>query len=483
VTGSGHPDAPWSQDRRALTTGLVLTVTLVALEALAVATVMPVVARDLGGIALYGWVFSAFFLGDLVGIVVAGQQADRGGLVRPYLLGLGMFATGLVIGGAAPSMPVLVVGRAVQGFGAGAIPAVAYVSIRRQFPPSLRPRMFAIMSTAWVVPGLVGPAAAGIVADHLSWRAVFLGLLPFVGLAAALTVPSIASVPGRRDADAHVDGEAPAVRSDGSGPEGERPARRLLAALRVAAGAALLLAALDAREPLVAAPLAAVALPVGLPALRILLPEGALRAHPGLPATVLLRGILTFGFTAAETFVPLMLVSVRGTSASAAGLALTAATITWSVGAWLQARWVGTWGAGRLIRIGFALVATGIVIIAAVTSTAVPSAVAVAAWGVSGLGMGMSYAPITLLVLHLAPGGREGAATAALQLSDVLGTALGAGAGGAIVALGAAMAWDPRTALVLTFGMAGVAAASGLLVTARLGAASAPGAVTRGGGT
>src|SRR5206468_3122401 len=71
----------WSARRRALTVGLVLTITLVAFEALAISTVMPVVARELGGLDLYGWVFSAFFLGNLVGIVVVGGLIDRGGLI------------------------------------------------------------------------------------------------------------------------------------------------------------------------------------------------------------------------------------------------------------------------------------------------------------------------------------------------------------------------------------------------------------------
>ncbi|HEX5451298.1 MAG TPA: MFS transporter, partial [Candidatus Limnocylindrales bacterium] len=106
-----------------------LTVTLVAFESLSVATVMPIVGRELGGLALYGWVFSAFFLGDLVGIVVAGRMADRGSLRGPFALGLGLFALGLLVGGLAPSMPILIGGRAIQGFGAGAVPTVAYVSI------------------------------------------------------------------------------------------------------------------------------------------------------------------------------------------------------------------------------------------------------------------------------------------------------------------------------------------------------------------
>src|SRR6266702_4911728 len=87
--------------RRALTVGLVLTVTLVAFEALAVITILPAVKDDLGGLRLYGWVTSAFFLGTLVGIVVAGEQADRRGPAPPFLLGIVLFSIGLAIGGLA----------------------------------------------------------------------------------------------------------------------------------------------------------------------------------------------------------------------------------------------------------------------------------------------------------------------------------------------------------------------------------------------
>jgi len=95
---------------RGLTVGLVLNVTFVAFEALAVATIMPLVANDLGGIELYGWVFSAFLLANLVGIVVAGEFADRFGPATPFGVGLALFSIGLLIGGLAPSMPVLVAG-------------------------------------------------------------------------------------------------------------------------------------------------------------------------------------------------------------------------------------------------------------------------------------------------------------------------------------------------------------------------------------
>src|SRR5213595_2281277 len=127
--GEGRAPGLWAPQRRALTTGLVLTITFVASEALAVVTVMPLVARDLGGLRLYGWVFSAFMLGSLVGIVAAGREADRRGPAVPYVAGLVLFGAGLAVAGLAPTMPVLVVGRALQGIGASAVPAIAYVAI------------------------------------------------------------------------------------------------------------------------------------------------------------------------------------------------------------------------------------------------------------------------------------------------------------------------------------------------------------------
>src|ERR1700720_2902860 len=154
----------WAPQRRALTTGLVLTITFVASEALAVVTVMPVVARDLGGLRLYGWVFSGFMLGSVVGIVAAGREADRRGGGGPLLAG----------------------GGGLQGLGAGAVPSVAYATIGRSLPEGQRARMMAVLSTAWVAPGLAGPAVSAEVARLFGWRGVFLGLLPIVAVAGAV---------------------------------------------------------------------------------------------------------------------------------------------------------------------------------------------------------------------------------------------------------------------------------------------------------
>ena len=317
---AAHPiqDGLWSPARRTLTLGLVLTITLVAFEALAVSTIMPNVAKELGDVALYGWVFTAFFLGSLLGIVFVGGLIDRGGLVRPFIAGLALFSIGLVIGGLAPSMPVLVAARFLQGLGGGAIPPIAYVSIGRALPETLRPRMFATMSTAWVLPGVMGPALAGTIGEHLHWRIVFLGLLPIIVVAAALTLGSLRRVPAAGVGEARESAAATAS------------IRRLPSAILVALGAGIALAGLSADGPVLAAGLLLVGLVIGIPAFNRLTPPGTIRAAHGLPATILLRGLLTCGFFAADAFVPLALQEWRGMDATIAGLALTAATLSWS---------------------------------------------------------------------------------------------------------------------------------------------------------
>src|SRR5262245_3503381 len=131
VTG-GRPaeGGLWAADRRALTIGLAATITFVAAEALAVVTVMPLVARDLHGLSLYGFVFSAFLLGTMVGIVAAGRAADRRGPAVPYIAGIIVFAAGLAIAGLAPSMAVVLAGGRLQGVGGGRIPGVDAVAVR-----------------------------------------------------------------------------------------------------------------------------------------------------------------------------------------------------------------------------------------------------------------------------------------------------------------------------------------------------------------
>ncbi|HEY8557038.1 MAG TPA: MFS transporter, partial [Actinomycetes bacterium] len=283
---AGSGGGIWAPQRRALTLGLVTTITLVAFEALAVITILPVVSADLHGLRLYGWVTSAFFLATLLATVVAGERSDRHGPAPVFVTAIALFVAGLTIGGLAPSMPVLVLGRALQGLGAGAIPAVIYASVGRTYPEALRPRLFAVTSSAWVIPGVIGPAVSALVASRFGWRAVFLGLLPLVLVAASLTVPALRRVAGRPrpagddppDRPTDRDGNRPdppaaatdhrpdrRPEQDGDRPggpveAGDRPGRPggrglLAEAVLVSVGTGLLLAGLTERNLLIAAAL------------------------------------------------------------------------------------------------------------------------------------------------------------------------------------------------------------------------------------
>ncbi len=450
----GVRDGLWAPHRRALTLGLVLTVTFVASEALAVITVMPLVARDLHGLALYGWVFSSFQLASLVGIVAAGRDADRHGPARPYVAGLVLFAAGLLVAGLAPFMWVLVAGRCLQGLGAGAVPAVAYVAIGRSLRETQRARMMAVLSTAWVLPGIVGPGVAAAIAHLFGWRWVFLGLIPLVAVAGPIAVPALVRL-GRSDA-----------------PPAEE--HRIADAVRTALGAAFVLGALSARSVLVGLGLAAIGAGLGFMPLRRLLPAGTLRAARGLPATILSRGLVTFAFFGADAYVTLTITTVRGHSTLVAGAVVTASTLAWTIGSWIQARLNDSWEGARLVRTGLVLILLGTAGMAWQLRPGVPVWEAFIAWSAAGLGMGLCYAPISLMMLRAAPRGREGWASASLNLADVLGIALGVGIGGAAVAAFSRGARAVAGGVVIAFAVAGLAAVLALLVARRL-----PGSLVR----
>ena len=434
---------------RLLTVGLVLTITLVAFSSLAVETILPIVSDDLGGVSLYGWVFSAFFLGSLASVIVAGGIADERGTLLPYAVGLSLFTGGLAISGAAPAMPVLVAGRLVQGIGSGAIIAATYASIARGYAERERPRMFAILSTAWVVPSIVGPAAAAFIATSFSWRLVFAGLLPFSIIAAVLALPALRAL---------------------GAPEqpGERASRR--DAVLVAIGGGLLLAGLTNATLVLAIALVVAGCAIGGPALRRVTPPGTLTGRTGLGAAVLVRGLLTFAFFGTEAFLPLMLREARGLSPTTAGLALTTGAVTWTAGSWVHERLAPRLTSRTIITISFALVALGASGVLAVLVTAIPVEVAYVAWAVSGAGIGFGYSAISVLVLRLAPAERTGATGAAMQVLDNLGTALGTGAGGAAVAIAVARGLPVETGIAAGFAIAIAGALAGFAVSRRLDA-------------
>jgi MFS family permease len=412
--------AVWDAAHRSLTIGLLLVISITAFEALAVATVLPATAADLGGeasLGWYGWVFSGFMLANLVGIPAAGHLSDRGGPAWPFIVGSTLFAAGLVVAGLASSMPILVAGRIAQGLGAGALSSVAYVAVARGYDSADQPRMLALLASAWVIPGLIGPVAAAAVAHQLGWRAVYLLLVPMTLVAALLAVKGLRRL---EPSPANVSDASPGSMRD---------------AVQLALGAGFAQLGAETHELLPTLLCGIAGLAVGFPALRRLLPAGTLTAAPGAPAALAAKGLVTFAFFGAEAFLPLALTTVRGETMVMAGAALTAGTLAWTTGAWIQERFVSRIDRVVFVRTGLAIVAVAIAGAAAVLFVPQPGVVAIAVWALAGLGIGVSYSTTTLIVFDLTPKGEEGGAAAALQLANVLGVAFGTGLGGAMLAI------------------------------------------------
>jgi MFS family permease len=448
---------------RALSIGIVSVVVLIAFEATAVGTAMPVAARELDGVALYAFAFSGYFTTSLFGMVLAGQWSDRRGPLGALTTGIGAFAAGLVVAGTARDMWVFILGRAVQGLGGGLVIVALYVVVGRAYPERLRPAIMASFAAGWVVPSIVGPLASGAVTEHLGWRWVFLGIPALVVFPLALALPRI-----RRRASGPVDAEAGAAAFD---------RRRIRLALGISLGAGLLqYAAQDLRALSLIPGLAGAALLV--PAVLGLLPRGTYRAARGLPSVVLLRGLAAGSFIAAESFVPLMLVTQRGLSPTLAGFSLAAGGATWALGSFVQSRAGMTPYRERLMTFGMVLAAVAIVTAPSVLVHSVPVWTVAVAWGVGCFGMGLVISSTSVLLLQLSAPEEAGANSAALQISDALanvvllaatGAAFAALGGGSTAATSDAAAGSGRpAAFAAVFLPMAVVALAGAWVTRRL---------------
>jgi MFS family permease len=216
---------------------------------------------------------------------------------------------------------------------------------------------------------------------------------------------------------------------------------RVFTALRLSAGVALVLFAADLPILPIALVVGVVGLLVAAPALAALLPDGTLASRSGLPAAVALRGLLAFGFFGTEALIPLGLTTQRSVPPSEAGLALTTGALAWVLGSWIQDRAEARSAGSLAVRAmratgGLFLIAAGIAGVATtIVVPTLPLELAVAAWAVSGLGMGVAYPATTLTAMGTASSGEEGSAAGSLQVAETIGTAVGTGAAGTLFAV------------------------------------------------
>ncbi|MDF2747493.1 MAG: putative drug resistance transporter, partial [Propionibacteriaceae bacterium] len=345
-----RPTASTDLSLRGLTIGICMTITAIAFETIAVATAMPIAARDLNGLTYYAWLFSLFVIGMLFATVVTGRLSDKIGPAKPLVVGLMIFAAGLVVAGTSQQMAQLIAGRLIQGLGSGVINTAIFVCVAQAYSARQRPRMFTYISTAWVLPSFFGPPVAAWLTGSFSWRWVFIAVLPLVALGGAMVLPTLVTMIRSYD------------------PQQARPTVRpapLWAAGMVALSAAAIQLAGQRLDWVASVLLSAgiAGLLVGLPRL---MPPGFLRLRRGLSAVIMVRGLLPGAYFGAEAFVPLMLVEQRKVPLVLAGAVLTVGAIGWTVGSWLQSRpWLKI-RRDRLITYGCVSVVAGLVIVALV---------------------------------------------------------------------------------------------------------------------
>jgi MFS family permease len=408
---------------------------------------MPVVAADLDALGGYTWAFTAYIVASLFAMVVGGLWSDARGPRTPLIAAVSAFAAGAMISGLSIDLPMLVVGRAVQGLGGGILIVGLYVVIARAYSVELRPKAFSVVAASWVLPSLVGPLIAGWLSDNVTWRAVFLLVPVLVILPTVLLFPTLR---GMHHGTPQTD-----VRS------------RLLSALLAMIGlfafqdGVLRLNAVGVGE----AAAGVLILFAGLPGL---LPPGALVLRRGLPTSVMMRGFISGAFMSAEVFIPLALVQTRGVSITGAGLVLAVSAAFWFLGSYVQSRMPGEEDRSGAVRVGSLVIAAAILTLPLAVLTDLPPWIAAVSWAVGSFGMGLALPSVAVQVLRLSPSEDQGRNSAALQIADSVMSVLAIGLLGMVhagaVASGGA---TPSTYVVLWVGSA-VFAVVGAAVAGRM---------------
>jgi EmrB/QacA subfamily drug resistance transporter len=406
--------------------GVLIGMLLAALNQTIVATALPRIAEDLGGLSHYSWVFSAYMLAATVTVPIYGRLSDAYGRRPFFVAGILFFMAGSIVGGTAASMTQVIVARAIQGLGAGALIPLAMAVIGDLVPPSDRGRWQGLTGAGFGVASVLGPFSGGWIADHADWRWVFLVSLP-VGFVALAVVMATLRIPPHPDRATQIDYSGAALLAAGisfvllgtvrlGDAAGRDPVE--IAAL-FAAGAALL-AVLGWHERRTLNPI----VPLSL---------FRLRTFSAAVATSFAVGVAMFG---AIMFVPLFVQGVLGGSATNAGLVLTPlmlALVTASAG---SGQVISRTGHYRwAIVSGPVLMACGFVLLGALDPGS-SQGDATVAMIVLGLGLGLLIQNLMLVIQNTVPSRELGAATSAGQFFRTTGGTVGVTVMGAVMTAG-----------------------------------------------
>ncbi|MBN9232283.1 MULTISPECIES: MFS transporter [Phyllobacteriaceae] len=401
-------------------------VALHAINVYVATTILPSVVKDIGGIDYYAWNTTIFVATSILGSALSARLLGLAGPRGAYLVAALIFALGTLICGFAPSMPALLAGRAVQGFGGGFLFALSYAMIRIVFPETLWPRAMGLVSGMWGVATLIGPAIGGIFAEYGVWRAAFWSLAP---VAVLFAVMAVAILPGRSP-DRNERTTVPvlqlvlligAVLAVSAGSVSPDPIHNLLGL-----GAAIVL----------------VALLIGVEsrARNRLLPRGAFRPSTALGALFATMALLGVTVTGSEIFVPLFLQVLYQQTPLIAGYLAAVMSAGWTLGSISSSGAQGK-GIDRAIFAAPLLSFVGMAALAVLFPLGsgqdwlllAPICVAFAA---IGLGVGIAWPHILTRIFKAAPADEQDITSASISTVTLFATAFGAALAGMVANLG-----------------------------------------------
>lgn len=410
---------------------LMLGMSLAAVDTTIVGTALPSIVGKLGGFSLYSWVFSAYLLTSTVTVPIYGKLADLYGRKILFLGGTALFMLGSVTSGLAQSMGQLIIFRALQGLGAGAVLPMVLTIIGDIFDLSERAQVQGFFSGVWGVASVVGPAIGGLIVDHFSWRWVFYINVPF-GLLSGLLI-----LIGFKEQVAR-----------------SRPALDYAGTL-VLSGAiiALLFALLQGGSSWAWLSMQSISLfAIFLLLLASFLWLERRASEPILPLSLfrnriisvaniggLILGVTLFGVT---TYVPLFVQGVKGGSATDAGIALIPLLFSWPVAAMLSGRLVLNWGY-RTIAVGGAVLTTVGAALLLFFRQDTGLVVIITAMVLIGTGMGLDSTAFILSVQNAVPWRLRGVATASTQFARTIGGTIGVAFMGTVLNIQLAQRFAP----------------------------------------
>ncbi|MGB3304198.1 MAG: MFS transporter [Gordonia sp. (in: high G+C Gram-positive bacteria)] len=419
-------------------------VALFAINVYLTTSLLPSAVADIGGEDLYAWTMTVFLVVSVISSMLVSRWLSKIGARTSYVIALSLFAAGTVVAGASPTMTVMLVGRALQGFGAGLLGGLGFSVVRLVLPPHLWQRSIALMSAMWGVGNFVGPVVGGFFAQIHFWRGAFVLLAAFAFGLIALTLRAL---------------PADGLRIDG---DGRSVPWASLALLTAAVGAISVASLLDGTTMwiLVAAAvlLGAVFLGWERRASSTILPSMTYRGASPL-RWIYLAIVVLAAVSTVETFLPLFGQQLGGLGPLAAGFLGAAISWGWTVSSIASSGIESDWGR-RAVRLGGPIVLGGGLVAYGFLQMNNPSIGVIVAWYgvlfVSGCGIGMAMAHWFTAGLRVTDDPAEAAqASAGLNTTQLIANACGSALAGLLVAVGGPdMVGSAKT---LSFGFAALA--------------------------